>query len=155
MLDELSFARLHAVCDDEADVFTSSYPLESHYHLCDLPTSLIELKIVAPQVLTKGVHNDEFEVWQSIHNLIEFISEQVLIAVIEDTDVVDAWQDLVDRELVSVLAMLSRVLVYVLKDFGSQTFSHLSDSLHCEITVCVDEKSLAIYTAKSFWDLNI
>lgn len=106
-------------------------------------------------MLAKCVHNDEFEVWKCIDDLIYLVSQQSLVAVIDNANEVNARQNLVDRELISVLAMLRWVFVNVLEHLGSQTLGHVCNSLNSEVSMCIDEKSLPIDSPKSPWYLHV
>lgn len=106
-------------------------------------------------MLAKCVHDDQFEVWKCINDFIYLVSQQRLVAVINDANEVNARQNLVNRELISVLAMLSRVLVNVLEHLGSQALGHVCNSLNSEVSMRIDEKSLPIDSSKGPRHLHI
>ena len=81
--------------------------------------------------------------------------KQVLVALVEDSHVVDAGEDLLDGELVLVLLEQARVLVDVLEDLAPQTLRHLSDSLSREVSMRVHVECMAFHAAKDLWHLHV
>ena len=114
VLDVLSLACLHVVDENDGYPIFSSHSLEGHHHRRDRLSSLRETLVAASNVLAEGVHDDQFEAWELLDDLFELLVEQVLVAFVEDSHVVDARENLLDREFVLVLLEKGSILVDVL-----------------------------------------
>ena len=65
-------------------------------------------------MLAEGVHDNQFEAWELLNDFIELLVKQVLVALVKDSHVVDARENLLDGEFVLVLLEKGSVLVDVL-----------------------------------------
>ena len=65
-------------------------------------------------MLAEGVHDNQFEAWELLDDFFELLVKQVLVALVKDSHVVDARENLLDGEFVLVLLEKSSVLVDVL-----------------------------------------
>ena len=94
MLDKLPFACLHAVEQHDGNLESVGHLLEGHDHLGNLPLALAVPVVCASQVLTEGVHDDQFKARKLLNNLLKFLVQKHLIAVIEDAHEVNSRQNL-------------------------------------------------------------
>ena len=139
VLNELSFARFHAVEDHDADVMLGSHPLECHYKLSNRLTSLTEALITAAfQELAEGVHDDQLEFWLGLDQVLKLVPEQILIAVIQNPQIGHSLQYLVLIELIEMPFVDLRVAIKALHDLAPECLSHLSHSVSLEVIVRVD-----------------
>ena len=155
VLDELSLACLHVVDEGHCDPILSCYPLEGHHHRCDGLPSLREALVTASDVLAEGVHDDELEAWELLDDLFELLVKQVLVALVKNSHIVDARENLLDGKLVLVLLEKGWILVDVLQHLAPQTLRHLGDSLGRKVTVSVHIESVALHAAEDLRDLHV
>jgi len=155
VLDELALASLHAIEEDDAEVVAGCDPLERHNHCGDHPASLIVVVLAASKVLAESVHDDQLEVGQPFDHLLELLVEQELIALVEDAHVVDAREDLFERELVSVPPVLRRVLVNVFEHLSAKRLRHFLHPIVGKVSMSVNVESLAFDATESPRHLDV